>query len=130
MCLTETCLTADISNSDILSSDEFAVYRRGRDNHGGGILLGVHSSLTSKARPDLAPQSNWHIEILVFELHMQRSKKIAIVSVYNPPLYSNAEGTSQLRETLQCITMSGIQEICMLGDFNLPNFGYRHWNSC
>jgi hypothetical protein len=89
VCLTETWLNADINDSEILPTDQFNIYRRDRDGTGGGVLAAIHSSIVSKPRPDLAPASSQHIEILVIEINMSRQRKMALVTVYNPPKYTN-----------------------------------------
>jgi hypothetical protein len=122
VCLTETWLSPDINDSEILPTDQFNIYRRDRDSHGGGVLVAIHSSIPSRHRPDLAPSAPDHaIELIVVEILQVHQRKMALVLVYNPPNYSNIEGASKLRESLGAIRNSGCEDVCVLGDFNLPN---------
>jgi hypothetical protein len=62
-----------------------------------------------------------HIEILTVEVNMHRQQKIAIITVYNPPKHANLVGARQLHETLTAVRRNGFENICLMGDFNLPN---------
>ena len=121
VCLTETWLTPDIDSSEILPVDQFAIYRQDRGSVGGGVLAAVHYSLPSRLRPELAPPSTINIEILVVEIAVPKRPKLALVTVYNPPRQTNAAGAQDLKNTLKSIREAGFVDICVLGDFNLPN---------
>ena len=45
--VTETWLNDSITNNEILPID-FVVYHKDRVSHGGGVMLAVHSSISSK----------------------------------------------------------------------------------
>jgi hypothetical protein len=48
ICLTETWLTKDIADSEILPSNIYNIYRKDRDGRGGGVLTAVKFYLISK----------------------------------------------------------------------------------
>ena len=51
ICFTETWLTADVRDDEILPTDSYNIYRKDRDGH-GGVLTAVHTSINSKHRRD------------------------------------------------------------------------------
>ena len=121
ICLTETWLSADVLNSEILPSDEFNIYRRDRDGLGGGVLVAVHSSIYSKSRSDLIHDVYSDIEIIATEIAIPKLPKIIIINVYNPPGSINVANTVKLENTLQAARDNGFSHVFVLGDFNLPN---------
>ena len=43
--VTETWLDGSVYDTEILSSNDFSIYRNDRNRHGGGIMLLVHNSI-------------------------------------------------------------------------------------
>ncbi|ELU11358.1 hypothetical protein CAPTEDRAFT_209432, partial [Capitella teleta] len=86
----------------------------------GGLLLGIDNRLPSKRRPDLECEC----EILVCEISGLSRVNIAIILVYRPPSSDCATFTSLLDETL-CKVSAEYSNICLLGDFNMPNIDWH-----
>eukprot|EP00914_Ancora_sagittata_P024895 GHVO01049672.1.p2 GENE.GHVO01049672.1~~GHVO01049672.1.p2 ORF type:complete len:141 (-),score=4.01 GHVO01049672.1:1098-1520(-) len=83
--ITETWLTDTVLDHELLPP-RFSIHRKDRretcaNKRGGGLLLAIDESLPSKRRPDLEPPC----EILVCELDVQGSSKIAVILCYRPP---------------------------------------------
>ncbi len=86
ICITETWLTSEVQNLELLSDSEYSVYRRDRpQGRGGGVLTAIHNSIKSKIREDLNSGNILHNEILVVELKLPKLPKIALVNMYRPP---------------------------------------------
>ena len=80
--LAQTWLKPDNLDSEILSSNDFNIYRRDRTNRtGGGVLLAVRENILSTRRRDLESKA----EILACEIHPESRKKIAVIVFYRPP---------------------------------------------
>ena len=120
ICLTETWLSPDVSDLEILSND-FNVYRNDRSSTGGGVLIAVHSNIASKPRYDLVTNHHGSLEVVVVELNIPKLPKLALINVYNPPAPVAIENSNFLRNILQAVTNEGTNHILLMGDFNLPN---------
>ena len=122
--ITETWLNMDICDSEKLPPN-YVVYRKDRsetcaNKSGGGVLLGIDSRYTSKRLIELEPGC----EILVCEILMLHSPKMAIILCYRSP---NTD-KSAFDETLLKVSRH-YQHVCMLGDFNLPSISWSSLNS-
>ena len=120
VCLTETWLSDDISNDEILPSDHYNIYRKDRGGY-GGILTAIHTSVNSRSRPDLTPPTEIHNEILVVEIRFPKVPKLALINFYRPPSDTSLECVAHLQATLRAVADAGFVNICVTGDFNLPN---------
>ena len=114
VCLTENWLTADVGNDEILPTDCYNIYRKDRGGH-GGVLTAVHTSINSKQRPDLVPDSDSHNEI-----RLPKLPKLAMIKFYRPQNDNSHECVTNLGETLNNVQRS-VFHIFVMGDFNLPN---------
>ena len=76
-CLTETWLSENIYDCEILSSD-FVIYRKDRSSWGGGVLVAVHRSIYSCLLSSLS-----HLEILSVRLSLDQ--ELILCSIYVPP---------------------------------------------
>ena len=117
--LTETWLDDSVGDSEILSN--FSIHRKDRaetspGTRGGGILLAVDDSLHSRRRVDL---EHGRCEIMVCELRMHLSPKIAVVLCYKPPSSDGLVFNRALDDTLFHVALE-FTTIVMLGDFNMP----------
>ena len=122
--ITETWLTSDISNNEVLPSN-FHLHRKDREEtcpnkRGGGVLLAVDNVLQSKRRGDLEPDC----ELLVCEVCLHHEPRLAIILCYRPPNTDKADFNRYLNETL-CRVNSEFDNICLLGDFNLPDINWK-----
>ena len=120
VCLTETWLSDDISNDDILPSDHYNIYRKDLGGN-GGILTAIHTSVNSRSRPDLTPPTEIHNEILVVKIRFPKVPKLALINFYRPPSDTSLECVANLQATLRAVADAGFVNICVTGDFNLPN---------
>ena len=120
ICLSETWLNSTIADSEILSPYCFNVYRKDRHGVGGGVLMAVHTSITSIHRSDLVPRHTGPCDILAVEVRIPKVPKCIFIVVYNPP--GQHENTAvYLKNTLLQVRNAKFKNIHVLGDFNLPN---------
>ena len=105
--ITETWLSSNILNKEILPAD-YVIYRKDRQSRGGGVLLAVHNSLLSteiSSPPDL--------EILIVELKTTHVLLLCVVYI-SPSASSNYH--MALITYLDSICASN--RVIILGDFN------------
>ncbi len=122
ICLTETWLTPNISNLEILPDSEFNIFRKDRiHTRGGGVLIAIHNSIKSKCREDLTSNNPNHNEIIVVQLKFPKFKKIALINMYRPPNDLDPVCVNNLSICLNKIRSAGFTNICLMGDLNLPN---------
>ena len=105
--VTETFLSDEILNTEIVNGD-YSVFRRDRNRHGGGILLLVKSSIPAVRRHDLETTC----ELLWVEIH-----KTLFGVFYRPP-NSPPEYIDQLRYSME--RMHDTKPVILCGDFNIP----------
>ena len=123
--VTETWLNAAVKNSELLDSS-YQIYRKDRsDRRGGGILLAFKSWLKITLREDLIPSSTDHNEILVVDILCHNLGKICIVLCYRPPNDFSDEFISNLKTTLHRCSDANFNNLCLLGDLNMPNINWH-----
>ena len=127
--ITETWLTAAVLDGEILPP-RFCIHRRDRsdldpDKQGGGVLIAVDERLPSKRRRDLEPLC----EVVVCELMPKGAPSVAVVLCYRPP---NNDLNVFNRLIEQCLfnISREFSQICLLGDFNLPNINWQQPSNC
>ena len=81
--VTESWLTEDIKNCELLLEADFNIYRKDRGGY-GGVLTAIQTSY-SKLRPDLMVQNDRHNEIIVVEIIIPKLPRIALLTYYRPP---------------------------------------------
>ena len=123
-CVTETWLNSTVQNNEILSGEQFNIYRKDRRDGYGGIMLAVDMLMRSKRMKNLELANLDHNEIMVIELKPKRQSKIAIVVTYRPPDDVSDEYLDNFRNVLKNVENSRYKNICIMGDFNLPNFDW------
>lgn len=119
--VTETWLTSDIMDCEILERG-YTIFRRDRQGRtGGGVLLAVRDNLVTSRRQDLET----NLEMVCVEVNTLGSSKVLVSVVYRPPGHEDdtlfMEGFSML---LQNLSRSSRSQIVILGDFNFPAI---HW---
>ncbi|ELU15010.1 hypothetical protein CAPTEDRAFT_209156 [Capitella teleta] len=129
LAISETWLTDAISDHEVLP-DSFNVYRKDRSTtqpskRGGGILLAIDTNIESNRRDDLEND----FVIIVFEIICERRFKIAVILCYKPPDSDSASFNASLTTILDNVYRE-FQDVCMLGDFNLPAIDWRHPDRC
>ena len=94
-CITETWLTDNIANAEILPTN-YNIYRYDRKARGGGVLIAVADHISSRMLPSKSDS-----EIVTVELDL--SPKIIICCVYIPPSCSEYYFNSVLHSTFPCL---------------------------
>ena len=120
--VTKSFLSKDISDSELISEIGGAVplnqiFRKDRNEHGGGVMLMVRNNVPTTRRSDLESLC----ELMWVELSLN-ALKILVGVFYNPPS-SNTDALLQLHGTLAAIPDSS--NILLCGDFNLPTINWR-----
>ena len=115
-CVTESWLHESIHDNEILPSD-YTIYRNDRGERGGGVLVAIKNTVTSK----LILKHNT-VELLTIQVNL--SPCLLLVCLYIPP---NSSEIYQ-QEILRYIATlpSGVNTILLLGDFNVPDID---WNT-
>ncbi len=116
VCLSETWLDNRIPDSDI-EIEEYVLYRRDRNRHGGGVAIYASQSLVTKRRSDLELRDT---ESLWIECTL-RDKRCLVASYYRPPGQSTNEidnFLTNLQTTFDLINLENVDFVVILGDFN------------
>ena len=120
ICITETWLDESIQNAN-LGLKNFNIFRRDRNMHGGGILIGVKNSLNSNLK-----EVSMNHELIFITIKI-RNNDLNICLAYRPPNMSPQENSNMLthlddnlREKINWL---------MLGDFNYPNINWINQSS-
>ena len=92
LAITETFLSEEILDSE-MTNGSYAVFRRDRDRHGGGVMIMIRNNIPAIRRPDLETSC----EVLWIELPL-RSKPILLGVFYRPPISTTK--LSDLRQSL------------------------------
>lgn len=118
--LTETWLTTDVMDSE-LNIPNYTIFRNDRVNRrGGGVLLGCHNNFVCRRRQDFERND---LELLLVEVRLSSRNKMLLGVFYRPP-NSGVEPLEALADTLTIVS-SHYNNICIVGDFNLPTL---QWN--
>ena len=111
ICLTETCLSAEIVDDEILPIDSYKIYRKARGWH-GTVLTEVHTSINCK---------DHHKNIISVEIRLPKLPQLALINFYRPPSDISHGCVENVEETMNKVKRSGFTSICSMGNFNLPN---------
>lgn len=124
ICLTETWLSSQILDSEILDQKQYSVFRkdRGENTRGGGVLIAINSSLISRQVEGLACSQ---CEIIWTEVSLASNHSLYIGCVYLPPIPSSALVSDFLNSVSQLMTRARAEDVILLsGDFNLPDISW------
>jgi exonuclease III len=120
--VTETWLTNNIANAEILHND-YAIYRNDRKcRAGGGVMVAVKPSsfISSRELSDIKTD----LEVISAELISSSKLKFVICCCYRPP---NAKQSWTEKFNLYMTELSSrYDNILICGDFNFPKI---HWES-
>ena len=125
ICVDETWLNQNISNSEILHSG-FTIFRRDRSDRGGGGVLIAIKTASFKAVNKFKPESEaelQQLEIIFAKITTLTGQRILFCFCYEPP----NEDPSWMD-----VFNNFLQEVCdqfdnmvISGDFNLPLTAHR-----
>jgi len=115
VCITETWLTSEIFDNEILPNG-YSIYRKDRDSRGGGVLLAIKNNITGSQMP--SPSDLEIVTVLV-----STQNPLIICAIYIPP---NSDDTyhEQLCNYLTDLVNSNTKPIILLGDFNFPDINW------
>ena len=119
---TETWLTPDIKNTELLL-DDYNVYRKDRNNNkrGGGVLIAVKNNITSELIQSKEGQNN---ESIYCKIKTADQKTLIIGSIYRPP-NTKIEEITKICQELTSIVNSNKKSLYWIGgDFNLPEIDW------
>lgn len=126
ICLSETWLHAGILDGEVLDESQYTIHHRDRPEPvggrvrrgpcGGGVLMGVSTSLQSCSRPDLDDDT---LEAVWAEIKLSRTSSCFAGTVYIPR--ASPEQMSALRRVLLRVQSIMRPNDCLLlfGDFNM-----------
>ena len=116
LAITETFLCDVILDSELVD-DDYVIFRRDRDRHGGGVMAFVHKDLLAIRRHDLESDC----ELLWIELLSRLHTKTLLGVFYRPPSASPSY-LAKLEDSLASIPDSSTIILC--GDFNAPHIDW------
>ena len=127
ICVCETWLDANISNTDVALED-YQLFRKDRNRHGGGVAIYVKNSIPVKEIDLLFDGlESVGIEIIV------SNKKIAIICCYRPPGLRNQadDFIENFQYLLDTLYANKYDSLFIGGDFNdrCINWDDNHMNS-
>ena len=118
---TESWLSSDIATSEIFPP-EYNVFRKDRNQFGGGVFILTHKSLTVEEQPELTTncETKW------VRIKLQNRSDLHAGVFYMP--HRNLQDTVELEKSLNKLTLNGAKhcDIILAGDFNCPDVD---WNS-
>ena len=118
LCITETWLSKDIFDNEIIPSG-YTIYRKDTDSRGGGVLLAVKDNITSSQL-----SSPPHVEILT--VLISTSNPFIISVVYIPP--NSSDTNHELLHSYLTNLVNESSPIILLGDFNLPDVNWATYS--
>ena len=112
LCLCETFLTNEFSDSE-LNIPDYNFVRRDRQTHGGGLIIYTRSNLACIHRDGLEIRDT---EILWLEVKNNKQQPFLLCYCYRPPS-ATTEWTEKFEETIERANLEA-KEIIVTGDFN------------
>ena len=124
ICVSETWLTNEVSNKEILHSG-FTIHRKDRKNRcGGGVLIAIKTDTFKSVKeylPDI--EELQQLEIVSTEVRRANNKKILYCCCYRPPDADNS--WTDAFNTFLNHACEQYQTIVISGDFNLPKIQWE-----
>lgn len=112
--LTETKVDESFTDAQF-KLDNYAILRKDRNGHGGGILLYINENIPFKVlRKYTLPDD---IEVLVVEINL-RKRKWLLIGAYKPPLQKNYYFLTQIANVL-ISHLNYHENIIIMGDLNM-----------
>lgn len=120
VCLSETWLNENISETSLCMKGFHPPLRKDRDNSYGGVALYIRDHFKIKHRPDL----DIHDLESVWAEIIYKSSKFLVGSMYRKPS-SHVDYWDKVESCLEQVKLTGIQKIILAGDLNcnqlIPN---------
>ena len=116
--VTESWSNESVYDHEFLSND-YSVTRKDRGTRGGGVLVAFRNELTCIRRNDVELSESIENEIMVVDIKVAASK-VTCLLCYRPP-NAGHNFISNLISVLDNCVGHGLQNLYMVGDFNLPN---------
>ena len=116
ICITETWLDETITDLDVCLQD-YQIFRKDRNRHGGGVAIYAHDSLPVKILPNLDVEE---IEGISIEVKLN-SKSTIISCIYRPPGADQNQCNTfldGLQDMINTMLIDSPESIVILGDFN------------
>ena len=107
----ETWLSANILDCEI-STDGYNLIRKGRNRHGGGVLLYINCAIPYRPLQLPFPE----LELVLAECHLN-SHPFAIASFYHPPT-STIDTMSKLHDIVSLLRLQNFSNLVLCGHFN------------
>ncbi len=117
----ESKLFKNISTYSIFLTNQ-AVYRKDRNEYGGGVLIAVRDDILALEREELDTDA----EIQWVSIEFARYGSLYLASHYRPP-HAKEEARIQLQESVFKLLdrhRNGLPNILIGGDFNLPDINW------
>lgn len=121
--VTESWLTSDISDAELLAGLPYSCYRNDRADgrKGGGVLVAVKNSCIASRRCDLERKN---LEMVVTEIQSANSSNLIVAVFYRPP-DSSPNFFDEFEAFLHSVdTLNSNKKLVILGDFNLPKIDW------
>ena len=111
---TETWLTSQVSDDDIMITNFNCPYRKDREGRqGGGVAIYTKIGISSVNRPEFLYDN---LEALCIEIKLQ-SHKFLLCGLYRPP-NSGLEYWDLIDQSIDNMSTSTIKDLVIMGDFN------------
>jgi exonuclease III len=119
VCVSDTWLNSDISNSEILD-ERYEIFRKDRESRGGGVLVAVKSESFKSIREI---KTDGHLEIVIIDILTDSNSHLIVRSCYRPP-NSNEAWLTEFNNFLADIC-NNYDNVILAGDFNFRNIVWQ-----
>ena len=119
VCISESFLSDEIPD-DVIEYEGFAIHRKNRNRHGGGVLCYIKESLKLKKWTELDTPGIESVWFTVSAKNMPRDiPSITVGAIYHPPSAEDGPMLDHIMNSLDHITQRRPStHIILLGDFN------------
>ena len=118
ICVTETWLTDQLSNTEILPTN-YTLFRNDRHSRGGGVLIAVSNDVPSRL-------ITCHTDIELLSVEINLSPKLLVVCLYIPPNCSY-DYQHKVLTSLQLLPTDC--DVILTGDFNVPDINWSTFSA-
>ena len=115
----ETKIDENICDAE-LGLENFDIYRKDRNIHGGGVLVAVKKQLKSRKLEITGTEC----ELVCVKLMVENTRPVVICAFYRPPS-STLEVMENLKDALMQVLAYRNVTLLLSGDFNLPDIDWE-----